>query len=154
MALYTLSSVQRFPVSKEEIWDFITSPINLKYITPEYMGFEIISRNLPEKIYAGMIIQYHVKPLMGIEMNWVTEITQVKEGDYFIDEQRFGPYKFWHHTHRIKSVDGGVEMIDTVHYSPPLGFLGMIANRLIIKKKLEDIFEYRRIILQDKFGEI
>jgi ligand-binding SRPBCC domain-containing protein len=152
MAIYTLSTVQKFPASIEDIWDFISSPQNLKDITPEHMGFDIISKDLPEKIYAGMIIQYNVKPLLGIKMNWVTEIAHVKEGEYFIDEQRFGPYKFWHHTHKITTIEGGVEMVDTVHYSPPFGIIGAMANKLIIQRQLKSIFDYRRVKLEQKFG--
>jgi len=152
MAIYTLSTIQRFPTTKDKIWDFISSPKNLKDITPDYMGFDIISKGLPEKIYGGLIIQYNVKPLLGIKMNWVTEITQLKDGEYFIDEQRFGPYKFWHHTHRINIIEGGVEMLDTVHYSPPFGIIGSMANHWLIKRQLKEIFEYRRVKLEQKFG--
>jgi ligand-binding SRPBCC domain-containing protein len=154
MALYTLSSSQKFPTSSILLWDFISSPKNLKAITPDYMGFDIITKNLTKKMYPGMIIEYKVSPFMGIKINWVTEITQVKEGEYFIDEQIFGPYKFWHHTHRIVPIEGGVLMEDTVHYLPPLGILGRIANTLFIKSKLKQIFEHKRIELEKRFGTI
>jgi len=135
-----------------EVWDFISSPANLKKITPSYMGFDITSGDLPEKMYPGMIISYRVKPLFGIRMNWVTEITHVSEGRYFVDEQRSGPYAMWHHAHFIEPVDGGVLMKDIVSYRPPFGFLGVIANRMLIRRQLKEIFDYRFAALEKKFG--
>ena len=137
----------------QEFWDFISSPANLKQITPEYMGFDVISEQLPEKMYPGMIIAYRVSPLFGIKTTWVTEITHVTALQYFVDEQRVGPYKMWHHQHHIEAVDNGVLMTDIVDYQPPLGFLGSIANKLIIRKKLEEIFLYRTTRLEKYFGK-
>jgi ligand-binding SRPBCC domain-containing protein len=154
MALYSVRTVQSFPVTSEMLWDYISSPRNLKEITPAYMRFDIISKNLNQKIFPGMIIEYQVSPIMGIRMNWVTEITQSKEREFFIDEQRFGPYKFWHHTHKIVPTEGGVIMEDTVHYLPPMGIIGRMANSLFIKKQLKQIFDHRRIVLQKKFGTL
>lgn len=151
MAVHTIKTIQKIPASKEAIWDFISSPKNLKEITPEYMGFEI-KGDLPEKMYPGMMIQYKLSPLLGIKMTWVTEITHVQMGEYFVDEQRVGPYKMWHHQHHIKEIPGGVLMEDMIDYQAPLGFLGDIANILIIKKQLAEIFEYRRIALENRFG--
>ncbi|NHB67690.1 SRPBCC family protein [Bacteroidales bacterium M08MB] len=154
MALYILKTTQGFQTTSDKLWDFISSPKNLKDITPDYMGFDIISDNQEQSIYPGMIIEYQVRPIMGIKTNWVTEITQVKEGKYFIDEQRFGPYKFWHHTHKIIPIEEGVVMEDTVLYLPPMGIIGRVANSLFIKKRLDQIFEFRRAKLQKKFGNI
>jgi len=140
--LHKLETTQFVPTSLDHCWDFFSSPKNLKEITPDYMGFEIIDGDT-DTMYAGQIIQYYVKPVMNIPLKWVTEITQVKEREFFIDEQRFGPYKLWHHKHFFKEVDGGVEMRDLVHYALPLGFLGGIAHQLFIKKQLKTIFDYR-----------
>jgi ligand-binding SRPBCC domain-containing protein len=115
------------------------------------MGFDIISENLPDKMYPGMIICYRVKPLFGIPVTWVTEITQVVEKKYFIDQQRSGPYALWHHQHFIEKSEEGILMTDIISYKPPLGFLGKIANKLFIRKKLEEIFNYRREALIKKF---
>lgn len=104
------------------------------------------------KVYAGMIITYKVSPLFGIKLNWMTEITHVKEKEYFIDEQRFGPYALWHHQHHFKQVDGGILMTDQVNYAIPYGFIGRIANRLIVRKKLKDIFDYREKVIKQIFG--
>ncbi len=136
------------------MWNFISSPANLKKITPDYMGFDITSGDLPEKMYPGMIICYKVSPLLGIKMNWLTEITQVDEKRFFIDEQRVGPYKIWHHQHHIEPIEGGVLMTDIVTYQPPMGFLGSISNTLVIKNKLNEIFDYRRNVLNEIFGEL
>jgi ligand-binding SRPBCC domain-containing protein len=115
------------------------------------MGFEINSQNLPEKMYPGMIISYIVKPVLGIKMLWVTEITHVEEMRYFVDEQRIGPYSMWHHQHFIEPSGQGVLMTDIVSYSPPLGFLGALANSLFISKQLNSIFDYRENILRQLF---
>ncbi len=137
----------------ETIWDFASSPKNLKEITPDYMLFDITSKNLPEKMYPGMIISYRVSPLLNIKMNWVTEITHVKDYHFFVDEQRLGPYKMWHHQHHFEKKDNGVLMTDIVTYIPPFGFLGNIANSLFIKKQLNNIFDHRYKIMDTKFNQ-
>ena len=152
MPLYTLETTQKIPASIGEVWDFISSPKNLKKITPEYMGFEVTTENLPEKIYPGMIISYKVSPLLGIKMTWVTEISQVNELEFFIDEQRIGPYKLWHHQHHISAIEGGVLMRDIVNYVLPFGFMGRIANTLFIRNQLKEIFEFRRKKLEEIYG--
>jgi ligand-binding SRPBCC domain-containing protein len=151
MAYYQLHKTQFISASIREVWDFISSTENLKVITPEYMGFEVTSKDLPEKMYPGMIISYIVKPLLGIRMIWVTEITHIEEMKYFIDEQRIGPYSMWHHQHFIESSGEGVLMTDIVTYSPPLGFFGAIANKLFIRKQLDTIFDYRGEIVEKHF---
>ncbi|MBN2747750.1 MAG: SRPBCC family protein [Bacteroidales bacterium] len=153
MAFYQLIREQKIPASQAEIWDFISSPANLKLITPSYMGFDITSGNVPEKMYEGMIITYKVSPVAGIKTDWMTEITHIKNQEYFVDEQRVGPYKLWHHQHHIFPIEGGVLMRDIVTYSPPFGILGRIANALIIKKKLKEIFTYRYNALVQKYGD-
>ena len=150
MPIFTLETQQKIPASLAEVWEFISSPKNLKKITPGYMGFDVTSRNLPDKMYPGMIISYKVRPLLGIGMNWVTEITHVSEKKYFVDEQRLGPYAFWHHQHLLEPVEGGVMMTDIVSYRPPLSFLGGIANALFTRRQLEGIFSYREKALQER----
>lgn len=153
MAVFQLKAEQKIPAELSEVWNFISSPANLKRITPGHMGFEITSGELPQKMYPGMIITYRVKPIPGIPMKWVTEITHVSENEYFVDEQRVGPYAMWHHEHKIKEIEGGVLMEDLITYRPPLGFLGRIANSLFIRKQLDGIFEYRRKALERIFGK-
>ena len=133
-----------------EIWDFISSPKNLKTITPDYMGFDITSES-PEKMYEGLIISYKVSPMLGIKTTWVTEITHIKEHEYFVDEQRVGPYKIWHHQHHLEKTENGTLMTDIVSYQPPFGFLGDIANSIIIKSKLNEIFNYRTKVLEELY---
>lgn len=153
MAVFQFHKEQSVPASVDEVWDFISSPKNLARITPPKMGFQISTPYLSDEMYPGMIITYKVRPLLGIKTTWVTEITQVNELNYFVDEQRQGPYKMWHHEHWIVPVEGGVLMKDLITYQPPMGFLGSIANSLIIRKKLAEIFEYRRMALIEIFGE-
>lgn len=153
MAVFQLKTEQKIPAGLEEVWDFISSPANLKEITPEHMGFDIISGDLPEKMYPGMMITYKVSPLLGIRMTWVTEITHVKEMEFFVDEQRVGPYAMWHHEHRLTAIDGGVLMNDIVTYRPPFGILGKLANTMIIKKQLNSIFRYRERAVEKIFGK-
>ena len=151
MALHTIKKNQFLPIDIKEAWSFFSSPKNLKTITPDYMGFDITSGGDEEKVYPGMIITYTVSPLLGIKLNWVTEITYVDEPHYFVDEQRSGPYSFWHHKHFIKPVDGGVEVTDIVHYRIPFWIFGEMANKIFIRKKLEEIFEYRKQKLQQLY---
>jgi len=143
---------KKINATREEAWEFLSSPGNLKEITPAYMGFDITSKNASEKIYEGMLISYQVKPLFGIKTDWVTEITHINKGHSFIDEQRLGPYKMWHHQHFIEEIPNGILMKDIVSYIPPFGFLGSIANELIIKNKLEQIFAFRKLALDNKYG--
>lgn len=152
MAFYQFLHEQMFNASVEEMWSFISSPKNLKEITPEYMGFEITTPHLSEKMYAGMIISYKVSPVPNYKVDWVTEISHVKENEFFVDEQRIGPYKLWHHQHHLIQMKEGVLMRDIVTYQPPFGFLGALANKLLITKKLKEIFNYRKIVLEKKFG--
>jgi ligand-binding SRPBCC domain-containing protein len=152
MAFYQLHTTQKIPATIDQVWEFISSPENLKEITPPHMGFDITSSGLPEIMYPGMIISYKVSPLLGIKMTWVTEITHVKEKEFFVDEQRIGPYALWHHQHRIEPIEGGVLMTDIVSYKPPMGFLGKVANALFIRKQLEGIFEYREKAVERIFG--
>lgn len=154
MGFYQLHKTQKVPATIEQVWDFISSPANLKKITPEYMGFNITSKLLSEKMYPGMIVSYKVSPVLGIKMTWVTEITQVKEKEYFVDEQRFGPYSMWHHEHKIEPIEGGVLMTDIVSYKPPFGFLGSIANSILIKKQLKEIFDFRTDAMEKMFGKM
>ncbi len=154
MKAYQLQFVQKMPVSLEKAWDFFSSPLNLAKITPEEMAFKVTSNINPiDKMYAGMIITYKVSPVAGIKLNWMTEITQVEDQRYFIDEQRFGPYQFWHHQHHFKSIPGGVEMTDVLTYGMPLGFLGTIANSLFVANKLQQIFKYRKEKVDALFGK-
>ncbi len=152
MAFYQLHKSQKVNCSLDELWDFISSPKNLKEITPDYMGFDVTSKETPEKMYPGLIITYKVSPLLGIKTNWMTEITQVENKHFFVDEQRIGPYKLWHHQHFVEEIEGGVLMRDIVTYAPPFGFLGAIANSLIIQKKLKEIFDYRWKAVEEKYG--
>lgn len=137
----------------DEAWNFLSDPKNLKVITPDHMGFKITS-GADRPMYQGQIIQYIVKPFPGVSTKWVTEITHVKEGEYFVDEQRFGPYALWHHKHFIKPVEGGVEMEDLIDYKIPFGVLGQLVQPLLVKKQLNAIFEYRESKLESLFGKM
>jgi ligand-binding SRPBCC domain-containing protein len=150
--VYRLKTVQNLPISVKKAWDFLSDPGNLKTITPDYMGFKILE-GAEEKMYAGQIIKYIVTPVLRLPLRWVTEITQVEDQKYFVDEQRFGPYSLWHHKHFIKAIPGGVEMIDIVDYKLPLGLLGRIAHPLFVKRQLNQIFNYRYNKLVELFGE-
>lgn len=155
MSVYTLKRVQRLPISLEQAWEFFSSPQNLKEITPAHLGFVIHSD--PEfirKMYSGQVITYTVKPVLGIPLFWMTEITHVEEGKFFVDEQRVGPYALWHHQHHFKPIPGGVEMTDLVHYRLPLGFLGDIAHAIFVRRQLQHIFDYRWNKLEAVFGKM
>jgi len=117
------------------------------------MNFRILTENLPDEIYQGLIIEYIVSPIFDINFNWVTEITALEKEKYFIDEQRFGPYKFWHHLHKFEIIsDSEIKIIDMVHYLPPFGILGRLANYFIIRDSLNEIFEYRKNAIDKIFN--
>ena len=146
MKIFQVKSKQTLPMTLGESWDFFSDPRNLSKITPPWLNLKITS-DLPDKMYEGMIITYKVYPFLGIPSNWVTEITQVKDKTFFIDEQRFGPYKFWHHQHHFKEVDEGIEMIDIVNYALPFDPFSRPLNSLVVEKKVEEIFNYREEVL-------
>ena len=152
MKIFKLKYSQKLPISLYEAWDFLSSPNNLELITPKSMDFNITDWD-KKKAYPGQIIQYTVKPLLGVRINWVTEITHVNDNVYFIDEQRFGPYAFWHHKHFIKEIENGVLIEDVIHYKIPLGPIGVLLNFLIINSKLNSIFKYRKQELIKIFGD-
>jgi ligand-binding SRPBCC domain-containing protein len=153
LKLYQIKTKQKLPISVDKAWEFLSNPKNLKEITPKHMNFKILS-GADRSIFAGQIIQYKVTPMLGISTKWVTEITHVKDKEYFVDEQRFGPYALWHHKHFIKKIDGGVEMEDVIDYKIPFGIIGQIAHPIIVKNKLKQIFKYRENKLKELFGEI
>jgi len=143
------------PITLDEAWNFFSSPLNLAKITPDDMKFVVTSDYTADtKIYAGMIITYKISPLLGVKMNWMTEITHVKAGEYFVDEERFGPFALWHHEHHFKAIAGGVLMTDILNYAIPLGFIGRFANATIVSKRVKKIFEYREKAIREIFGEV
>jgi ligand-binding SRPBCC domain-containing protein len=151
--LFSLDESQRLPISLEQAWSFFSDPRNLAEITPSSLGLRITSEP-GKKMYAGMIITYIVTPVFGIPMRWITEITHVDEPNLFIDDQRFGPYRFWHHQHHFTEIEGGIEIRDLVHYSPFFSPFDVVINELVAKKKLKEIFSFRRKYLEKRFGSM
>ncbi|HEU0013230.1 MAG TPA: SRPBCC family protein [Longimicrobium sp.] len=151
MKLYELRREQRLAVGIREAWDFFSHPANLAAITPPEMRFEVTGQ-VPEHIRPGLIVTYRVRPLLGVPVRWVTEITHVREPELFVDEQRFGPYRFWHHQHLFREVPGGVEVQDIVHYALPRG-AGPV-GRGVVRARLEAIFDHRRAVLERKYGAL
>jgi ligand-binding SRPBCC domain-containing protein len=149
----TLKRIQILPISLPVAWEFFSDPKNLKKITPPYMGFDITSE-LPEgKMYQGMIITYKVSPFLGIPVDWVTEITHVQEPAFFVDNQKSGPFKYWHHQHIFKEIEGGVEMTDIVNYAAPVPVIGTWLEKLMIERRVNEIFDYRFKVLEKRFAE-
>ena len=151
MKVYSLKAEQFVNASIQECWSFFSNPRNLQKITPTDMGFEITDFD-EKSMYAGQIIQYKVTPIAKIPMRWVTEITHVEEGKYFVDEQRFGPYALWHHKHFFSPIKNGVQMRDCIDYKLPLGWLGQWVQPLVVRPRLEEIFNYRKQVLTERFG--
>lgn len=150
--IYTLQQKQFLPVPVAQAWDFFSSPHNLKTITPPSLQLKITSKDTGAKIFQGQIITYKVKPLFGIPLSWKTEITAVKDQCFFVDEQRTGPYAYWHHEHYFEEVEGGTLMYDKVDYRLPFGLLGTLGVS-IVKKELDKIFEHRRRVIENLFGK-
>ena len=153
MKIYVLKTEQAIPITLDEAWEFFSSPLNLAKITPADMSFVVTSdQTTSTKVYAGMIITYKIAPLLGIKMDWMTEITQVVDKQYFVDEQRFGPYALWHHQHHFKEIAGGVLMNDILHYAIPYGVIGRLSNSVFVGNKVKQIFEFREKAIERMFG--
>ncbi|MDR6456969.1 ligand-binding SRPBCC domain-containing protein [Chryseobacterium vietnamense] len=148
---HTLFREQQLNCDIEAAWKFFSSANNLSEITPKDMGFIVLTEMEDDEIYPGMLIDYYVSPLFGIKMKWQTEITHVDFRKSFIDFQKKGPYKLWNHHHEFIPNEEGVLMRDTIDYELPMGFLGEMAHRLFVRKKLEHIFDYRFRILSKLF---
>lgn len=140
--MYQLKRTQLIRTDLQTCWEYFSAPANLHVITPDYIDFKVHT-TVPERMYEGLIIRYTIRPILGIPLNWISEIKTIREGVYFVDEQRQGPYKMWHHEHHFKEVEDGVEMTDIISYSMPLGFIGKFVHWLFIGKQLEEIFDYR-----------
>lgn len=151
MKIYRIHRRQWLPIDLDTAWDYFWTPRNLEAMTPSFLRFRITSP-LPQRIYAGLIITYRISAVAGIPMTWVTEITHVDEPRSFVDEQRIGPFRLWHHRHGFRAVDGGIEMEDTVHYVMPWGCLGRLVHRAFISRRLERIFDFRAGFLAARFG--
>lgn len=151
MSIYQYKTEQFLPIRIDEAWSFFSSPKNLSLITPPGLHFTILSKIKDEEIYEGMKIDYILKPLLKIPMHWQTEIVKVNKGKNFTDRQLKGPYKIWEHTHTFKQVNDGVRMQDVIRYELPFGVIGDIAQRLLVKNKIENIFIYRKNSLEQMF---
>lgn len=151
MYLKVFKRKQVINTNLESCWNFFSNPKNLSIITPPEMNFRILT-DLPEEIYPGLIIQYKVSPILSISVDWVTEITQAQKPLFFIDEQRFGPYRFWHHQHFFIEVADGIEIIDIVHYRLPFGMIGKIFAGKLVEKQLEKIFDFRKVKISEIFN--
>jgi len=149
--MYQFKREQLVKTDMETCWKFFSSPANLQKITPSYMGFDVLT-DVPETMYEGLMIAYRVRPLFGIPVEWITEITHVKENQFFVDEQRKGPYKIWHHEHHFRETAEGILMKDIVTYELPFGKLGKLAHPVLVKKKLEEIFDFRFKVVEEVFG--
>lgn len=150
--MYQLKRTQIVKTDLATCWEFFSSPHNLAKITPASMGF-VVKTEIPDKMYEGLMIEYTVKPLLNIPMRWVTEIKTVRDHAFFVDEQRVGPYKIWHHEHHFKDLGGSVEMTDIVSYELPLGFLGRLMHGLVVRKKLDSIFAFRFEAVEKLFNQ-
>jgi ligand-binding SRPBCC domain-containing protein len=148
-----LKQEQFLPISLEKAWKFFASPKNLNEVTPKEMTFEITSE-VPEVMYEGLILTYIIRPMFNIPLFWCTEITHIKELEYFVDEQRKGPYNIWHHEHHFKEVEGGVMMTDLLYYDIGKWIFGWFAGKLFVDKQVQEIFRYRREVLASYFHEL
>ncbi len=151
MSVYTLKRTQYIKAELPEVWAFFSNPDKLAEITPRYMNFKVTSEPHNGSIYPGQIITYTVSPILGIPLSWMTEITHVEPMRRFVDEQRQGPYRIWHHQHLFEEVEDGVLMTDIVHYQLPLSILGDLAHMLHIKRQVNSIFDYRESVIEQIF---
>jgi ligand-binding SRPBCC domain-containing protein len=142
--VHRLHRTQIIPRPPAEVWEFFATPRNLNALTPPDLSFQIVGE-LPARMYAGQLIEYRIGILPGVRVRWLTEITHVRDFEYFVDEQRIGPYRLWHHEHRFTpSTDGRtVTMTDEVSYEVGWGPIGEIVHALWVGRQLTTIFDYR-----------
>lgn len=151
MKLHLLEREQTLPISAGAAWDFFSTPANLAEITPPDLGFRTTSRPGPG-IHDGQIITYRLRIAPALWIDWVTEIKCVDPGRSFVDEQRFGPYRFWHHRHIFEEIPGGVRVRDVVRYALPFPPFGELAHPWLVRPRLEAIFDFRKQVLARRFG--
>ncbi len=151
MRIHRMDSTQFLPVDLDTAWRFFSDPRNLQLITPPWLNL-VPTSSVPDAMHPGLVVLYEVKPALGVPVTWVTEITHVVERALFVDEQRSGPYRFWHHQHHFREVAGGTEMRDVLHYALPLGLLGDVAGGAFVRRRVAGIFEYRKAALEERFG--
>jgi ligand-binding SRPBCC domain-containing protein len=149
--MYCIKTVLQVKSDLKTVWDFYSTPSNLSQVTPDNIGFKMLSE-LPESMYVGMVLRYRISPIARIPMQWATEITHIEPYKYFVDHQLEGPYKIWHHQHHFREIEGGVEIEDIVHYALPLGPLGTLAHHLFVKKQIQSIFQHREQTTNKIFG--
>jgi ligand-binding SRPBCC domain-containing protein len=150
--IHVLETTQMIPATLDRAWDFFSDPRNLQRITPPALDFQVLT-TLPERIHPGMMIEYRVRPLLGIPARWLTEITHVEPGKFFVDEQRIGPYRIWHHEHHFRALgEGRVEIRDRVTYVLPFGVLGEFVHPFLVRPQLAQIFAFREKAVRDLFG--
>jgi ligand-binding SRPBCC domain-containing protein len=152
MKLQRLESTALIQAPVDDVWEFFSNPQNLPVITPPWLGLELTSEQ-PPRMHPGLIITYKVRPIANIPLGWVTEITHVVEKQLFVDEQRSGPYKFWHHQHHFRPVDGGTEMRDIVHWALPAGPLGNLIAGRDVRRRVQGIFDYRANVIRERYED-
>lgn len=153
MRIFRLETTVELNSDLDTVWNYFATPANLNEMTPDDLQFEVLTDVEGKPMYEGMIINYIVRPIMNIPMRWTTEITHCKDKKYFVDEQRFGPYSFWHHQHHFEQKGNRVVMTDIVHYAVPLGIIGRIAKAIIVEPKLKKIFDFRSKKVLEIFPE-
>lgn len=151
--IHYLHREQSIPAPLPLLWKYFSEPSNLNLITPPDMNFEIITGGDVE-MYEGQIIEYKVEFIRGVRSLWLTEITHVRENEYFVDEQRLGPYRFWYHEHTFEPMENSVKMTDHVTYAAPFGLLGDIVHAVWIQQRLKSIFDYRCRKISETFGSV
>ena len=151
MKIYTFKNQQKLPINIDTAWEFLCNPNNLEKLTPAKMQMKLLSK-ITKPMYPGQILKHRVTLFPGIKTTWVSEIRQYKHKDYFVDVQLFGPYALWHHKHFVKEIDGGVITEDVIDYKVPFGILGQLLHPIIVKPKLEAIFNYRTSQMEAMFG--
>ena len=151
MKLYTLNFTQTLPLSIDEAWRCFCDPRNLSIITPAWLDFQMTGE-LPERMDAGLVLSYRIRPFLGFPVNWISEITHVREPEMFVDEQRFGPYRFWHHQHHFRETPAGVEVRDIVNYGLKFGLFGRVTNAVLVRRRIDEIFAFRRQELERRFN--
>ena len=137
----------------ERIFPFFENPANLALITPRSLDIRLLTP-APVTMEQGRIIDYTIR-VLGVRVRWRSIISTYRPPDLFVDEQLFGPYSFWHHTHRFEEAGAGTRLIDEVRYALPILLprpLADAAHGWHVEPTLRRIFDFRRDRFQHLFG--
>ena len=140
--VHLLERSQRVTIPVDRAFAIYADAANLEPMTPPWLHFRLTRRG-PVTMEAGALLHYTLR-LHGVPIRWTTRIETWSPPTGFVDTQASGPYALWEHTHAFEEDgDGGTVIHDRVRYALPLGPLGALAHRGLVRRDVERIFDFR-----------